>query len=57
MNILNKNIVMRKVTEKDIFGDTTQELNSSINKKMIGNVHVADFRKQAEYGERKFIKP
>jgi hypothetical protein len=48
------NAAWRKVTEKDLFGITTSVKNVNSTKKI---EKVLGFRRQVEYGAKKFIKP
>ena len=45
----------RKVTEKDLFGDCSKNTKTTNTKKKAEK--VLGFRKQVEYGPKKFIKP
>ncbi len=49
------NFESRKVTEKDLFGEIFTTNYSYISKS--NNVKIPDYRKQGEYGQKKFIKP
>lgn len=49
------NFESRKVTEKDLFGEIFTTNYSNISKP--NNVKIPDYRKQGEYGQKKFIKP
>ena len=52
-----QNNAARKITMNDIFGVSETERNIIYAKKDSRDSKIADFRKQGEYGEKKFIKP
>ena len=55
---LEKKRVMRKLTAHDIFGVNVNKLSTNqYTDNVSQGPQIMDFRKQGEYGERKFIKP
>lgn len=51
---INSNKIHRKVTQSDLLYDIKKDNNSNLFK---NTEKVKKFRLQAEYGEKKFIKP